>query len=72
MTEALEAAFRAAANLPESQQDELAAAIKAEIEAEEEWERLFARSQDGLSQLADEALSQHRAGRTEALDPEGP
>jgi len=70
VTKALEDAFRAAASLPESQQDELAAAIKAEIEAEEEWERLFGKSQDALARLADEALSEHAAGDTRPLDPD--
>ena len=70
MTKALEDAFRAAASLPEPQQDELAAAITAEIEAEEEWERLFGSSQDVLGRLADEALSEHAAGKTQLLDPD--
>ncbi len=70
MTKALEEAFRAAASLPDSKQDELAAAIKAEIEAEEEWDRLLAESQDVLAHLADEALEEYRSGRTEPLDPE--
>ena len=32
------------------------------------WDALFARSQDVLARLADEALAERRAGRTEILD----
>ena len=70
MTKALEEAFRAAASLPDAKQDELAGIIKAEIEAEEEWDRLLAQSQDVLARLADEALEEYRSGKTEPLDPE--
>ena len=69
MTKALEEAFREASKLPESEQDALAAAIKAELEAEDEWHALLSKSQDALGKLADEALSEYRAGRTEPLDP---
>ncbi len=69
MTKALEEAFRDASKLPEPEQDALAAAIKAELEAEDEWYALLSNSQDDLGKLADEALSEYRAGRTELLDP---
>jgi len=69
MTKALRKAFEAASRLPEPDQDELAAAILEELEADERWEAAFARSQDVLARLADEALEEHRAGRTEPLDP---
>jgi len=70
MTKALEKAFEAASRLPDPDQDELAAAILEELEADERWEATFARSQDALERLADEALDEHRAGRTEPLDPD--
>jgi hypothetical protein len=70
MTEALRKAFEAASRLPEPEQDELAAAILEELDADERWEAAFARSQDALGRLADEALEEHRAGRTEPLDPD--
>jgi hypothetical protein len=41
-----------------------------EQEAERAWDASFARSQDFLAQLADEALADQRAGRTELLDPD--
>jgi hypothetical protein len=70
MTEALRKAFEAASRLPEPEQDELAAAILEELDADERWDAAFARSQDALERLADEALEEHRAGRTEPLDPD--
>jgi hypothetical protein len=70
MTKALEKAFEAASRLPEQEQDELAAAILEELEADARWNASFARSQQALEQLADEALEEHRAGRTEPLDPD--
>ena len=38
MTKALQDAFKEAEKLPEAEQDQLAAAIRAEIEAERAWE----------------------------------
>lgn len=69
MTILLERAFQEAAQLSESQQDEIGAWILAELEAEDRWDQLFASSQDLLAELASEALTEHRAGRTQALDP---
>ncbi len=68
MTKALRKAFEAASSLPEREQDELASAILEELAADERWEFAFAQSQAALEQLADEALKEHRLGRTEALD----
>jgi hypothetical protein len=70
MTKALKKAFEAASRLPDADQDELAAAILEELEADERWDAAFARSQDALERLADEALEEYRAGRTEPLDPD--
>ena len=70
MTEALKRAFEAASRLSEPAQDELAAAILEELDADERWDAAFARSQDALERLANEALEEHRAGRTEPLDPD--
>jgi hypothetical protein len=70
VTKALKKAFEAASRLPDPDQDELAAAILEELEADERWEAAFARSQEALARLADEALEEHRAGRTEPLDPD--
>ena len=70
MTKALKKAFEAASRLPEGAQDELAAAILDELAADERWEAVLAQSQGALERLADEALREHRAGRTAALDPD--
>ncbi len=70
MTRALKKAFDAASRLAERDQDDLAAAILAEVEADECWEATFAQSSTTLERLATEALEDHRAGRTEPLDPD--
>jgi hypothetical protein len=70
MTKALQDAFREAEKLPEAEQDQLAAAIRAEIEAETAWDASLANSSDALATLADEALAEHRSGQTHPLDPE--
>jgi hypothetical protein len=51
MTKALEDAFREAEKLPEAEQDQLAAAIRAEIEAETAWDAELANSSDALARL---------------------
>ena len=70
MTEALRKAFETASRLPDREQDELASAILEELAADERWEVVFAQSQATLERLADEALKEHRAGLTQALDPD--
>lgn len=68
MTKALKKAFEAASRLPEQDQDELAAAILQELAADERWEASLAQTQGALERLADEALAEHRAGRTKPFD----
>lgn len=70
MTRLLEKAFEKASELPENEQDDFAAFILAELEAERPWEQAFNRSQDELTRLAKEALDEHRSGGTEELDPD--
>ena len=70
MTKALQDAFREAEKLPETEQDQLAAAIRAEIEAERAWEARLGASADTLGTLADQALAEHRSGRTRPFDPD--
>lgn len=70
MTQLLTKAFEEAAKLPEEEQNILANWILAELLSELRWEKAFAKSEDLLAQLADEALAERRAGRTHALDPE--
>jgi hypothetical protein len=70
MTQLLTKAFEEAAKLPEHEQNILANLIIAEFASELRWKKSFADSEDMLSQLADEALAEHRAGRTLELDPD--
>jgi hypothetical protein len=70
MTKALEEVLRQVSRLSEAEQDALAEAIKAEIGAEKDWEKSFAGSLDVLDRLADEAIADHRAGRTKPIDPD--
>jgi hypothetical protein len=70
MTGALKKVFEEASRLPDAQQDELAAAIREEIAATRRWDGILSESQDALERLADEALTERRAGRTEPLDPD--
>jgi hypothetical protein len=69
MTEALRKALEAAGRLPEADQESLAAAILAEIEAESTWDPAFRCSEAALGRLADEALEEYRANRTKPADP---
>ena len=70
MTKLLEQAIAEVSKLPEQDQDTLAALILDEINSDRRWEKAFADSQDVLTQLAEEALNEHRAGRTQPLDPD--
>ncbi len=70
MTRNLKKAFEVASRLPPKDQDELAAAILEELAADARWEALLGASGDQLQRLAQEALEEHRAGRSEALDPD--
>lgn len=70
MTKALERAFKAAASLPDAEQDALAAAILEDLAAEERWARSLAENPAKLERLADEALAEDAGGRTAPLDPD--
>lgn len=70
MTHLLEQAFAAAARLPAEEQDALARALLADLASEQAIDAALARDPDALARLADEALAEHRAGRTEPLDPD--
>lgn len=72
MTELLQQAFDRASELPETEQDKFARFLLAELDSDRQWEELFSspESEDLLERLADEALSEHRAGRTQPLTVE--
>jgi hypothetical protein len=70
MTQLLEQAFSEAAKLTEVEQNILAKWLLAELSSERRWNELFAKSEDLLNQLAEEALEEYRQGKTELLDPD--
>lgn len=65
----LELAFSEIQKLPIADQNEFAAWILEELHSEQRWEKLFAETSDLLSKLADEALLEHKEGKTKRLDP---
>jgi len=67
LTRALEEAFREASKLTETEQNALAAAIRAELDAE--WDESLNDSQDTLAKLADEAFNEFQSGQTQPLQP---
>ena len=67
MTNLLQSAFTEAAKLPQAEQDLLASRLLAD---EDEFDRAIALTSVKLAELAREAISEHRAGHTEKLDPE--
>ena len=68
MTKLLEKAFEEASKLSEKEQNIVAKWLLEELAAERRWEKTFAESEDLLSQLADEALEEHRQGKTKPLN----
>lgn len=70
MTHLLKKAFDEASQHPQDLQDAIAAIVLAELAAQQRWDETFASSGDALSALADEALAEHRAGRTRPLNVE--
>lgn len=58
MTTLLERAFTKASQLPSEQQNVLASLLLLEMESEERWTEVFARSQDALAKLADDTLKE--------------
>jgi len=71
MTELLEKAFEEASKLPELEQNALAKLLLNELTAEKKWEKAFANSEDVLRGLADEAIEEHKQGKTKPLDIDG-
>ncbi len=70
MTQLLQKAFAEVSRLPEDEQDAIAAIVLAELSSERRWNELFEKSQDVLEELAEEALAEHRTGKTKRLDPD--
>jgi hypothetical protein len=70
MNRTLKEVIDAVSRLPETDQEELASAILQELQTEAKWQSALNDSQPALSKLAEEALEEYRAGRTETLDPD--
>ena len=70
MTELLNQAVARIKNLPDNEQDAIATIILEELEDEMKWEQAFSDSQDLLAELAVEAMTEYRAGKTQELDIE--
>ncbi len=68
MTELLEKAFTEASRLPLAVQNLIAERLLEDINAEGKWDDSFADSQDELSQLADEAITDYKMGETKPLE----
>lgn len=64
MTKLLE---KEVAKLPASEQDAVAAILLEELASEQRWADFFAKSQGQLAKLAEEAIAEYKAGRTETL-----
>ncbi|PZU96140.1 MAG: hypothetical protein DCE90_10355 [Pseudanabaena sp.] len=70
MTDLLERTITKLRELSVEQQDAIAMMILEELEDDSKWERSFASSQNLLAKLAEDAMLEYRAGKTEELFPE--
>ena len=70
MARTLTAAIAKLEALAPDEQDRVATWLLDELKDEERWAQQFAASQDGLADLAAEAVADHTAGWTTELDPE--
>ena len=70
MTNLLKRAFDELSRLPESEQDAMAEWLLEEMTSDQRWQSALSGSGGRLAELAREALGEHRAGRTRALDPD--
>lgn len=70
VTALLKKAFDEAAKLPDEEQEEVARVLLERLASEANWNKTSATSATRLRELADEALEEHRSGRTEELDPD--
>lgn len=67
MTQLLDKALSEVAKLPASEQDAVAALVLEELASEKRWTLSFAKSQDVLAKLAEEALAEYASGQTKPL-----
>ena len=67
MTELLESAFERVSKMPEIEQNIFAKFILEELESEKKWESSFAKSENVLERLANEALNDFENGKCEVI-----
>ncbi len=67
MTKLLDKALSEVSKLPASEQDAVAALVLEELASEKRWSMSFAKSQDLLAKLAEDALVEHASGQTKPL-----
>ena len=70
MTDQLRKAFEKAAELPDYDQDELAALLLDAIDSDRKWDTVLAKDPGKLQRMADKAVEHARAGRNLPLDPD--
>ena len=70
MTKLLEKAISAIKKPPVEEQDTIAAVIMEALESERKWDDAFEGSHNELGRLAEEALQEYRADKTEPSDPD--
>ena len=70
MTKLFEQAVSIARELPEIEQDAIAKVLLGEMEPERKWDAVLAKSPENFQQFADDAWTEHTAGRSEKLDLE--
>jgi len=68
MTKLLDSAFKKVSSLNEIEQNIFARFILDEIEYEKKWDNSFAKSEDLLSNIANEAILEYKNNKTELLD----
>lgn len=68
MTSMLKKAFDEASKLPELEQNTLARWVLLELKSDRKWEKLFAESEDMLTELAQEALRDEDRDKTTDLN----
>ncbi|HET9764380.1 MAG TPA: hypothetical protein VFR50_12745 [Casimicrobiaceae bacterium] len=68
MRKLLEKALEKVAKLPAAEPDAMAAIVLEELASEQRWADAFAKSQDELAKLAQEALAEYNAGRAVSGD----
>ena len=68
MTQLLEKAFKEASKLPKLEQNAFAKWVMDELKTEAKLQEAFASPEDILDKLADEALAEHKAGKSKILN----